>query len=556
MVKESRSKFLVALLSLSVLGAALAFGGPLISRVKKSGSPIPGRGQVAATANRGGSAAPLAQHGPSSTQLMAGNIPPALPGGKSAPAATIATPPAKTESAGHEPERAATISSQPAAPLPPVPPGAALYIAQRGDTIAGVARHNLARTSFLLVSELETAIRAANNNKRGDFFKPGEPVIIPGILPAPIVEHPISATAQTEFRGLYLTGYTAGAESGLRVIRDWKAAGGNAIVFDLKDYDGWVNVPYKNPLAPTTNFGLIPDPPKFIHFLHSLGLHAIARVACFRDAYLAQHNPSLDVHSRATGKPWLENGKLAWLDPSLREVQDYDIGLAKVAVDAGVDEIQFDYIRFPAEGNQKDARFAFESVHPQWTRADVITDFLRRAYAEFHSSGVLLSLDVFGVMAWQRDVDLSHTGQDIPALAKHCDVLSPMIYPSHFFRMDGYDLPGDAPDHFITASLDRFKAITQDSHVVIRPWLQGFAWRTKTFSPDYICEQINLAKGNGGVGYLFWNARNDYRVLFSGVQELHAEPNKVFRVDRVVAHAEPASPRPRHLKAATRTSQR
>ena len=78
-----------------------------------------------------------------------------------------------------------------------------------------------------------------------------------------------------------------------------------------------------------------------------------------------------------------------------------------------------------------------------------------KAYAELHPTGVLLSLDVFGVMAWQRQVDLSHTGQDIVGMAKYCDVLSPMIYPSHFFGMDGIP-PGDAPEHFISESMERF----------------------------------------------------------------------------------------------------
>jgi hypothetical protein len=97
-------------------------------------------------------------------------------------------------------------------------------------------------------------------------------------------------------------------------------------------------------------------------------------------------------------------------------------------------------------------------------------------------------------MAWQRPVDLAHTGQDIVAMAKHCDVLSPMIYPSHFFGMDGIAHPGDAPEHFIGESMDRFKLITKDSGVVIRPWLQAFAWRTKTYSPQYVEVQTEVAK--------------------------------------------------------------
>ena len=119
------------------------------------------------------------------------------------------------------------------------------------------------------------------------------------------------------------------------------------------------------------------------------------------------------VRSRRTGGPWKENGKLVWTDPSHKEVQDYNIALAKFAADSGADEVQFDYVRFPAEGDQKDAKFSYETEHPKWQRTDVIADFLERAHAELRPKGVLLSLDVFGVMAWARPVDLSHTGQDM-----------------------------------------------------------------------------------------------------------------------------------------------
>src|SRR5205807_3774036 len=121
----------------------------------------------------------------------------------------------------------------------------------------------------------------------------------------------------------------------------------------------------------------------------------------------------------------------------------------------------------------------------------------------------LLSLDVFGVMAWQRPVDLAHTGQDIVGMAKFCDVLSPMIYPSHFFGMDGYARPGDAPAHFIAESMDRFGLITKGSGVVTRPWLQAFGWRPRTYSPKYIAIQLQAAKNKGGIGFLFCNANNN-----------------------------------------------
>jgi len=413
-----------------------------------------------------------------------------------------------------------------------VPPGSDLYQAQRGDSIPSVARKYLKRTKYLTSSELAEAIRAANNNRQGVFLKSGEQLLIPGILESPIVEKSVPVARDFEVRAIYLTGVMAGSDHGERIVRHWKEVGGNAVVFDIKDSDGIVNIAFDHPFA-TGQRHYISDLPKFIHFLHSENMHAIARIAMFRDEHLVTTHPELAVKSHSTGQPWRENGKLVWTDPSNPKVQDYDIALARFVAQSGVDEVQFDYVRFPAEGDQKDAAFDFQTANPNEQRSEVIADFLRRAYAQIHPTGVLLSLDVFGVMAWQRPVDLSHTGQDIVAMAKHCDVLSPMIYPSHFFGMDGIAHPGDAPEHFIGESMDRFKLITKDSGVVIRPWLQAFAWRTKTYSPQYVEVQIEVAKQKGGVGFLFWNANNDYSKPYTAMPEMRAAKGRYFRGDEV-----------------------
>jgi hypothetical protein len=424
-----------------------------------------------------------------------------------------------------------TRKQAPAAPVV-APPGSEVYQAQRGDSLPSVARKYLRKTKYLTSAELADAIRAANPNRKGVFLKAGESLIIPGILEAPIVEKSVPVARDFEVRAIYLTGVMAGSEHGLRIIRHWREVGGNSVVFDVKDSDGIVNIAFDHPLAAGQKH-YIPDLPKFVHFLHSENMHAIARIAIFRDEHLVKTHPELAVKSLRTGQPWRENGKLVWTDPSNPKVQEYDIALAKFVAQSGVDEVQFDYVRFPAEGDQKDAGFTFQKEHPKWQRSEVIADFLKHAYAEIHPTGALFSLDVFGVMAWQRPVDLAHTGQDIVAMAKHCDVLSPMIYPSHFFGMDGYARPGDAPEHFIGESMDRFKLITKDSNVVIRPWLQAFAWRTKTYSPEYVKVQIEVAKNKGGIGFLFWNANNNYSKPFIAMSEMRLAKGRYFRGDEV-----------------------
>jgi hypothetical protein len=495
-------------------------------------------------------------------------------------------------------------------PLSPKP-GTEIYTAKRGESIPTIARQYLKRTSFLTSSELAEAIRHANgiNNeaRSGNILKAGEQIAIPGILPAPITEKTVPVAKDFEVRAIYLTGIMAASDHGLRIIRHWREVGGNAVVFDIKDSDGSVTIPFEHPLLGQHQV-YIHDLPKFVHFLHSENMHAIARIAIFRDERLVVEHPELAVRSKKTGQPWRENGKLVWTDSSNPKVQDYNIALAKFVAQSGADEIQFDYVRFPAEGDQKDATFVYQSEHPEadqdsaqldaekkssecsdadaisspapkgqknaahslprasrvgasrgideknqpapqgrknvcsaahrgYQRSDVITAFLKKAYAELHPTGVLLSLDVFGVMAWQRPVDLSHTGQDIVGMAKYCDVLSPMIYPSHFFGMDNIAHPGDAPEHFIGESMQRFELITKGSGVVIRPWLQAFHWRTKTYSPEYIKVQVATAKEKGGIGFLFWNAANDYSKPYAAMPEMKAanskEKDKYFRGDEL-----------------------
>jgi hypothetical protein len=422
-------------------------------------------------------------------------------------------------------------------------------------------------------------------------LKSNETILIPGILPAPITEQTIPVSKDFEVRAVYLTGVMAASDRGLRIVRHWREVGGNAVVFDIKDSDGSVNIPFQHPLLGEHKV-YIHDVPKLVHFLHQQNMHAIARIAIFRDERLVKEHPELAIQSRRNHTAWRENGKLVWTDPSNPRVQDYDIALAKHVARLGVDEIQFDYVRFPAEGDQKDAAFVFQNGQPEIAqaqttsevspdstclvstpkrhrrkgeanpasqkgpcpvaakptprgpqRSDVLTAFLKKAYSELHPTGVLLSLDVFGVMAWQRSVDLSHTGQDIVHMARYCDVLSPMIYPSHFFGMDNIARPGDEPAHFIGESMDRFELITKGSGVVIRPWLQAFHWRTRTYSPEYIKIQVETARAKGGIGFLFWNAANDYSKPFIAMPEMKAanykqgskENPKYFRGDELPA---------------------
>ncbi len=436
--------------------------------------------------------------------------------------------------------QSAAASEQKPAETQALPPNTISYTPEKAEPVNAIAHHFLSQSSLMLAAELEDQIRETNHlGPKQLYVKKGQMLLIPTIEPQPVVEHSVPMAKDEEVRAIFLSGAMAASAKGMAIVKHWHDDGGNAVVFDIKDSDGTLNVAFEHPLAPH-NRRAIPNLPKYVRYLHSMNMHAIARIALFRDEHIARDHSELAVRSRSTGQPWRENGKLVWTDSSNPKVQEYDIELAKWVAKSGADEIQFDYVRFPAEGNQADAKFYFQTAHPEWKRADVIADFLDRAYQQLHPEGVLVSLDVFGIMAWQRSVDLNHTGQDITRMAKYCDVISPMIYPSHFFGMDGYKAPGDAPEHFIGESMDRFAVITAPTGTVLRPWLQAFAWRTKSYSPDYIMRQVSTSRDRGGIGFLFWNARNDYSKPYIAMPVMLEHADKYFGKRPAPAVAEAA----------------
>lgn len=342
---------------------------------------------------------------------------------------------------------------------------------------------------------------------------------LPAAVTSPDGRIPTRKTA--EIRALYLTGVVAGMPKGRRLAREWRAEGGNAVVFNVKDADGVVSFNSGLKLANHYRRPYIPDLRAWVQWLHAHGLYVIAREDLFKDPRLVRAHPELAIRSLSTGRPWYHG----WYpDPSLPAVQRYNLALAREVAAAGVDEIQLDYVRFSVRGNQRDARCYYQEAHPGWTRADVITGFvsrMRRELAPYHAH---LSLDVFGVMGWARPQDVANTGQDIHRLAAECDVICPMIYPSHFFHFDGIPNPGDRPRHFIKISMRRFARATRGTGVVLRPWLQAFSWHTHIYGPEYLEVQVRTAKAYYGNGFQFWNAGNVYGVALRAMPAMLAHP--------------------------------
>lgn len=384
----------------------------------------------------------------------------------------------------------------------------------RGNKNTGVnelAATSIEFTDYYKLYRLKQDILFKNRINQG-IINSGEMILINNSLPPYVTDNLAGRSGNIKFtKGIYISGDSAGGEAFLAKLPVFKAAGINAIVFDVKDVTGIVHIKSKVREAVDFNLcrqGAIDNLQKLIRTCRENGMYVIARIAVFRDHLLWTSDPSARIKSKSTGKEWNHGTKELWCDPANKKVQDYNIALAVELAESGVDEVQFDYIRFPTNGDQHDIQFAGNGGKAG--RVDIITGFLQRAHKEINKAGAFFSLDVFGVVAWSKDVDINATGQRIDLLAKHCDVLSPMLYPSHFNdNFDGYKNPGDHPYYFIAAGCRKMIELSGNK-VPIRPWLQAFGWRVSRYNAYYITEQVKASNDSGAYGYLFWNASNKY----------------------------------------------
>ncbi|GAG18559.1 unnamed protein product, partial [marine sediment metagenome] len=249
----------------------------------------------------------------------------------------------------------------------------------------------------------------------------GKQLIIPGIVQMDINNmKPTKRGANFAPKGIYLNGSIASSEKVFKSItRKLKSAGGNTVVFDVKDCDGKVRFATESKLAKEIGAVKATIPlPKLIYHCKKEKIHSVARIAVFRDIMLAKKKENFKLKYNGNGDPAEKN---QWVDPSIDEVINYNIELAVELAKAGVDEINFDYMRFPALKYVETNGF---------NRIEVITKFLQKAKKILKPYGVKISVDVFAAIAFPGSTKTrDRIGQDLKEIAKHVDTIYLMAYP-------------------------------------------------------------------------------------------------------------------------------
>ena len=236
--------------------------------------------------------------------------------------------------------------------------------------------------------------------------------------------------------------------------------------------------------------------------VHAEGLFLIGRVVCFEDPYLSKGRPDLAIRTPGGGV-WQNHAGLGWTNPYDKRVWDYNLRIAQAAAKAGFDEIQFDYVRFPSDGDIESAVYPGKRKEPMGV---TIARFVHYAAKRLKPMGVRVSVDVFGLSA-TRNLGI---GQSPRRLAKIVDAIYPMVYPSHYSSGEyGLQSPVSVPGRTVGRSLRDFRRQMRRGRAELVPWLEDFSF-TGEATLDHVQQQIRAARRWRSRGFLLWNPSGVY----------------------------------------------
>ena len=315
-------------------------------------------------------------------------------------------------------------------------------------------------------------------------------------------------------KGIYMTGWVAGTKDWReKLVNLIESTELNSIVIDVKDYTGRISFEVSDPELQEIGSSekRIPDIKEFLEELHNKNIYAIARIAVFQDSFLAKKRPDLAVKRNNKTIVWKDRKGIAWLDPCATEVWDYTVKIGKEAERVGFDELNFDYIRFPSDGNMKD--ISYSHCPAQFIKSEIIKDFSSYLKEQLKKTGVLLSADVFGMTTTNTD-DLN-IGQVLEKIEPYFDYICPMVYPSHYpATYDGYKNPSLHPyeiiSHAMASSSERLIVASSTSNK-LRPWLQDFDLGAN-YDASMIRKEKQAVYDAGLSSWLLWNPANKYTV--------------------------------------------
>jgi hypothetical protein len=246
--------------------------------------------------------------------------------------------------------------------------------------------------------------------------------------------------------------------------------------------------------------------------LKERGIYAIARMVVFQDPLIAEAYPELAVRDEVTGDLWRNYDGVAWVNAFDEELWHANVELALEAVSLGFDEIQFDYVRFPSDGDLTTSDFGRD--YTAEARAAAITGFVQLASDAIRPTGAKLAADLFAIIALFGDEQ--GIGQQYDQLVPLLDYVCLMVYPSHFIVGNIESAPGhpnDYPYETVHETLERAEQLVPGSKLKARPWIQDFDYPgLSEYGEDELRAQMDAAEDYGTSGWMVWDPSTEYTV--------------------------------------------
>lgn len=335
----------------------------------------------------------------------------------------------------------------------------------------------------------------------------------------------IHITTPNPVKAIYMTACVAGTPSWRTSLKKLvETTELNSILIDIKDYTGRVSFPNNFPKSEGARGCTVSDMKEFIAELHASNIYVLGRISVFQDSSYTKLFPELAVKKKSDGGVWKDNKGLSFIDVGATPYWDYIVDISKESYAIGFDEINYDYIRYPSDGNMKDTHYTW-TVGTS-TKSLMLENFFAYLYDEMKDVGAVTSADLFGMtMTIENDMNI---GQIFELALPYFDYIAPMVYPSHYPKTwNGFANPAEHPYEVIKIAMkrgverERAWNISRGSFTVdasgatttpaskLRPWLQDFNLGA-TYGADKVKAQIQATYDVGLVSWMLWDAGNTY----------------------------------------------
>lgn len=383
--------------------------------------------------------------------------------------------------------------------------------------------------SFVISSESFYEIKEKNS-----------PRLLNEIKPQKIIKY---LSTPEPLKALYMTQCVA-ATPGLRdkVVRLAEETEINALVLDIKDYTG--RVAFKTGISEVDNLStqasgcFVSDMEEFIDSLHNKNIYVIGRITVFQDPLYTKAFPQWAVKKKSDGSVWKDRKELSFVDVGARPFWDYILTIATSSHAIGFDEINFDYIRFPSDGDMKDIDFEHTATT---TKKEMLKNFFEYLDKNLSGTKIITSADLFGMTTTNTD-DLN-IGQVLEYALINFDYVAPMVYPSHYPpKFNGWPDPNKVPYEIVkfsmssavtradylqkeviekmyiqnASSTDKIKTDFYNERLEnrlkrkqLRPWLQDFDYPVP-YTAEMVRKQIQATYDSGLTSWMLWDPANTY----------------------------------------------